>query len=301
MIGGRALDRVVAVLAEGQGSGVLLDRRYVLTAWHVVESGAVEAIHPSARSTTPCKVIWENKALDVALLRADAPLVSAERAAPMGLLRTGRVDTPEPLPHCQIVGFPEIQRYGDENALEYDQYRVSVLPMAGHMRRTLVCELDRPPADEAGRRDSPLQGLSGAPVFAGAVLWASSPRSRAVGCTSGWRRPRSRRWRRPWPERTSASTRSPRSRTSPTSTPRTSGSRPVTPRISARSTARRRSSASTNSAGRGPLGPGHRLPQPGGRTRPQGRCPPEPATDVGVLLAPHRHTARRPRPRAAAR
>ncbi|CAM5693201.1 NACHT domain-containing protein OS=Streptomyces fumanus OX=67302 GN=GCM10018772_02170 PE=4 SV=1 [Streptomyces fumanus] len=170
MIGGRALDRVVAVLAEGQGSGVLLDRRYVLTAWHVVESGAVEAIHPSARSTTPCKVIWENKALDVALLRADAPLVSAERAAPMGLLRTGRVDTPEPLPHCQIVGFPEIQRYGDENALEYDQYRVSVLPMAGRMRRTLVCELDRPPADEAGRRDSPLQGLSGAPVFAGAVL-----------------------------------------------------------------------------------------------------------------------------------
>ncbi|CAM5708697.1 hypothetical protein SFUMM280S_01003 [Streptomyces fumanus] len=166
MIGGRALDRVVAVLAEGQGSGVLLDRRYVLTAWHVVESGAVEAIHPSARSTTPCKVIWENKALDVALLRADAPLVSAERAAPMGLLRTGRVDTPEPLPHCQIVGFPEIQRYGDENALEYDQYRVSVLPMAGRMRRTLVCELDRPPADEAGRRAA-LQGLSGAPVFAG--------------------------------------------------------------------------------------------------------------------------------------
>ncbi|MFF5101194.1 NACHT domain-containing protein [Streptomyces sp. NPDC000134] len=171
MIGGRALDRVVAVLADGQGSGVLLDPRHVLTAWHVVGSGAVEAIHPSARSTTACTVIWESKAHDVAVLRADSPLVSAERAAPMGRLRVGRVATPEPLPHCQIVGFPEIQRYGEEGEdLEYDQYRVSVLPMAGRMRRTLVCELDRPPADEAGRRDSPLQGLSGAPVFAGAVL-----------------------------------------------------------------------------------------------------------------------------------
>jgi hypothetical protein len=170
VIGGRALDRVVAVLAEGQGSGVLLTPWHVLTARHVVEGGAVEVIHPSARKTTPCKVTWESKALDVALLRADAALVSAERAAPMGLLRTGRVATPEPLPHCQIVGFPHIQRYGDEDALEYDQYRVSVLPMAGRLRRTLVCELDRPPADEAGRRDSPLRGLSGAPVFAGAVL-----------------------------------------------------------------------------------------------------------------------------------
>ncbi|MEU9557291.1 NACHT domain-containing protein [Streptomyces fumanus] len=170
MIGGRALDRVVAVLAEGQGSGVLLSPWHVLTARHVIEGGAVEVIHPSARNTTPSKVIWENEALDVAVLRADSPLVSVERAAPMGRLRVGRVATPEPLPHCQIVGFPEIQRYGEEDALEYDQYRVSVLPMAGRMRRTLVCELDRPPADEAGRRDSPLQGLSGAPVFAGAVL-----------------------------------------------------------------------------------------------------------------------------------
>ncbi|GAA4794790.1 NACHT domain-containing protein [Streptomyces ziwulingensis] len=171
MIGGKALDRVVVVLGAGQGSGVLLDRRHVLTARHVVERGPVRAIHPSERTPVACTVHWESEDVDMALLRADRPLVGAARAAPMGELRVGRVATAEPLPHCQIVGFPGIQRYGEEGEdLEYDQYRVSVLPMAGRMRKVLVCELDRPAADEAGRPGSPLQGLSGAPVFAGAVL-----------------------------------------------------------------------------------------------------------------------------------
>ncbi|MGW2386729.1 hypothetical protein [Streptomyces sp. NPDC001658] len=64
-----------------------------------------------------------------------------------------------------------IQRYGEcGEDLEYDQYRAAVLPMAGHMRDVLVCELDRPAADERDGRTSPFLGLSGAPVFAGAVL-----------------------------------------------------------------------------------------------------------------------------------
>lgn len=183
MIGGGALDRVVAVLAGGQGSGVLLDRRLVLTAQHVIEgSDAIEVIHPSESTPVACTVMWADKDADVAVLHAGSDVLSAERAAPLGGVRFGRIATGSPLPHCQIVGFPAIQRYGDLGEdLEYDQYRASVLPMAGRMRNVLVCELDRPAADEGERRTSPLHGLSGAPVFAGAVLLgivAQVPRNR---------------------------------------------------------------------------------------------------------------------------
>ncbi|MFI9172908.1 NACHT domain-containing protein [Streptomyces lincolnensis] len=172
MIGGRVLDRVVVVLGAGQGTGVLLDRRTVMTARHVIEGvDAVEVIHPAADAPVTCTVLWADRESDVALLQATDDVISAERAAPLGSLRVGTVATWSPLAHCQIVGFPQIQRYGERGEdLEYDQYRAAVLPMAGRMRNVLVCELDRPAADERGGGTSPFLGLSGAPVFAGAVL-----------------------------------------------------------------------------------------------------------------------------------
>jgi hypothetical protein len=128
-------------------------------------------VHPSSGEPVACRVAWADEERDTALLCAVSDVISAERAAPLGRIRFGKVGTRAPLPHCQIVGFPRIQRYGeDDEDLEYDQYRVSVLPMAGRMKGSLTCELDRPAADERGTGTSPLRGLSGAPVFAGPVL-----------------------------------------------------------------------------------------------------------------------------------
>jgi hypothetical protein len=162
----------VAVLGSGQGSGALIGQRMVLTAWHVIEGDdAVRVAHPSGRAPVPCQVLWKDSALDAALLLTEEDVISAERAAPLGLVRVGEVATRSPLPHCQIVGFPQTQRYGERGEdLEYDQYRATVLPMAGRLRNVLVCELDQPAAAERDGRTSPVQGLSGAPVFAGAVL-----------------------------------------------------------------------------------------------------------------------------------
>ncbi|QOV38570.1 NACHT domain-containing protein [Streptomyces ferrugineus] len=171
MIAGSVSDRVVVVLGEGQGSGVLLGRNLVLTAQHVVGGGGrVEVIHPSSRHPVPCFVTWADESLDAAVLLADSEVIGPELSGPLGQIRVGGVGTGAPLPHCQIVGFPGIQRYGGLGDLEYDQFRATVLPLAGRMRDVLVCELDVPPADERGADVSPLAGLSGAPVFAGAVL-----------------------------------------------------------------------------------------------------------------------------------
>ncbi|MET8826156.1 NACHT domain-containing protein [Streptomyces sp. NPDC004610] len=176
-----ALDRVVVVQGTGagadagQGSGVLLDAYIVLTAAHVVAGqDTAEVIHPAYGRPVPCKVAWASAELDVALLAADRVVIGGERAAPLGAIRYGRIATASPVPHCQIVGFPDIQRYGPHGTqgdeLEYDQYAVSVLPMAGRVRDLLVCQLGQSAADEHGPARSPLAGLSGAPVFAGAVL-----------------------------------------------------------------------------------------------------------------------------------
>jgi len=173
VIGGRALDRVVVVRGEQtQGSGVLLDRRRVLTAWHVVAgSEHIEVIHPSSGKPVPCQIHHGGERLDVVVLVATSDVIDDRLATPMGRLRHGRVATGAPLPHCEIVGFPRIQRYGERGEdLEYDQYRATVLPMAGRIKGALTCELDQPAADGPGDGTSPLAGLSGAPIFAGRVL-----------------------------------------------------------------------------------------------------------------------------------
>ncbi|MGW2511621.1 NACHT domain-containing protein [Streptomyces scopuliridis] len=163
--------RVVAVRGQTQGTGVLLTPRLVLTSAHVVGGDDRPLIaHPGRAGQVVSEVQWRDESLDTALLFTEHDLIDAERAAPLGRLRIGALATTSPLPHCQIVGFPDIQRYGDDGALELDQYRASVLPSAGSLRSVLVCELDHPPAAERHDGTSPLQGLSGSPVFAGPVL-----------------------------------------------------------------------------------------------------------------------------------
>ncbi|MFJ9027755.1 NACHT domain-containing protein [Streptomyces sp. NPDC102274] len=164
-------DRVVAVLGDAQGTGVLLAPHLVLTCAHVVGGSKTPAIaHPSRAGHIATEVQWRDDALDTALLYIDHSGLDAEWFPPFGRLRIGALATESPLPHCEILGFPDIQRYGDDGALDLDQYRATVLPAAGSVRGALVCELDHPAAAERHDGTSPLEGLSGAPVFAGPVL-----------------------------------------------------------------------------------------------------------------------------------
>ncbi|MFI9586494.1 NACHT domain-containing protein [Streptomyces sp. NPDC052236] len=165
--------RVVAVLGAKQGTGVLLSPRFILTCEHVLGGDLrLEVAHPSRAGRVGCQVYWSSKTLDAALLLADHDVIDADMArhASFGHIRLGSLSHSSPLPNCQIVGFPDIQRYGNERALELDQYLVTVLPAAGTLRSALVCEFDRPPAAERDNGSSPLEGLSGSPIFAGPVL-----------------------------------------------------------------------------------------------------------------------------------
>ncbi len=166
-----AIERAVVVLAAGsQGSGVMLSPRLVLTSAHVLHHKEwIHTVHPASERPFPSKTVWRDDELDAALLLVGEELVDPKQWA-LSRLRWGAVGTSDPLPGCQIVGFPAVQRFGPEEHLEYDQLTGTVLPMAGRIRSTLVCEFDRAPVATPRQGESPFAGLSGAPLFAGAVL-----------------------------------------------------------------------------------------------------------------------------------
>ncbi|MFJ6353951.1 NACHT domain-containing protein [Streptomyces sp. NPDC092046] len=152
---------VFAVLGRRQGSGVLVAPGILLTSAHVLDGArSAVAVAPN-RDATRLRVVWSDDRLDAALLQGDTG------GTPTPPLST--VITTRPIPGCEILGYPRIQRH-DGQKLDLDQFTGTVLPMAGLLRRTLTVELDHPPvtADEDG--PSPLAGLSGAPVFAGERL-----------------------------------------------------------------------------------------------------------------------------------
>ncbi|WP_328829782.1 NACHT domain-containing protein [Streptomyces sp. NBC_00252] len=126
--------------------------------------------HPRSADLVLCEVVWYSTELDAALLRAEQYVLSADQMAVLGSIRLGELATDSPLPHCEIVGFPDVQRYGAERRLDLDHYTGTVLPMAGRVRGDLTCALDLPAATERGDGTSPLAGLSGSPLFAGPVL-----------------------------------------------------------------------------------------------------------------------------------
>ncbi|MFI6337953.1 NACHT domain-containing protein [Streptomyces sp. NPDC050535] len=170
-------DRAVVVLGQTQGSGVALNGRLVLTCAHVVGTGdTVEIAHPGRPKPIGAEVVWRDPRLDAALLIADADLPCASH------VRVGHLDTARPLPQCEAIGYPDIQRRGPEGHLASDQYTGTVLPAAGRPRSVLTFAFDQPPAAEPPDGRSPLAGMSGAPVFAGDVLLGivtGIPRGRA--------------------------------------------------------------------------------------------------------------------------
>ncbi|MEV7020059.1 NACHT domain-containing protein [Streptomyces sp. NPDC093991] len=165
-----AVDRTVAILAGSQGTGVMLTPRLVLTSAHVLwDREWIRVVHPESEQPLPARTMWRDDDSDVALLLTGEELVDPERWE-LPRLRWGTFGAPDPLPGCQIVGFPAVQRFGPTGHLKYDQLTGTVLPMAGRIRSTLVVEFDRAPVADPAPGESPLAGLSGAPVFAGAVL-----------------------------------------------------------------------------------------------------------------------------------
>ncbi|MFE6178287.1 NACHT domain-containing protein [Streptomyces sp. NPDC056464] len=165
-----AVERSVVVLAGSQGSGVMLSPRLVLTSAHVLRNREwIRTVHPESEQPLPSRAVWQDEESDVALLLTGEELVDPEQWA-LARLRWGVVGSPDPLPGCQVVGFPAVQRYGPDDQLEYDQLTGTVLPMAGRIRSMLVCEFDRAPVTAPRPGESPFAGLSGAPLFAGSVL-----------------------------------------------------------------------------------------------------------------------------------
>ncbi|WP_230396460.1 serine protease [Streptomyces blattellae] len=165
-----AVERSVVVLAGSQGSGVMLSPRLVLTSAHVLRNREwIRTVHPESKQPFPSRAVWQDEESDVALLLTGEELVDPQRWA-LARLRWGVIGSPDPLPGCQVVGFPAVQRFGPADQLEYDQLTGTVLPMAGRIRTMLVCEFDRAPVTAPKPGESPFAGLSGAPVFAGSVL-----------------------------------------------------------------------------------------------------------------------------------
>ncbi|MFJ2743480.1 NACHT domain-containing protein [Streptomyces sp. NPDC087440] len=156
----------VIVLGKQQGSGVRLGRA-VLTCAHVIEGPqkASTILLPGERTARQCTLVWIDRNLDAALLQVDN-LVFFE---PLSLPRLGTVDTHRALPHCEVYGYPKIQRY-DGQKPDSDHFTGTLLPSASLIRRDLAFEFDRPPAGDPGDGSSPLAGLSGAPVFCGDLL-----------------------------------------------------------------------------------------------------------------------------------
>ncbi len=232
--------RAVVVQGRRQGSGVILNRRLVLTCAHVIEEPPdtgqervgtgrdgdrtspqeryavipyeaalaaqhdggpapradlvvthpvdapaprrpdVTVVHPDTGPVT-CSLAWIDHEQDAAVLYAAADLPFTTH------VRTGRLDTHQPLPDCQIIGYPEVQRRARRVAC--DQFTGTVLPVAGRPGTGLTFAFDQlpaePPADirevrprlqgpfgtsSTGPGKTLLAGLSGAPVFAGEVL-----------------------------------------------------------------------------------------------------------------------------------
>ncbi|QGZ49581.1 NACHT domain-containing protein [Streptomyces sp. QHH-9511] len=169
---GRGVVAVHSQRSGQQGSGVLLTDDTVLTCAHVLEAGfSAWASVPGRRDRVLCRVVWSDQQLDAALLQAPESLIPGTvTTLNTTTVRLGTVATERPLPDCEIVGFPRVQRYDEGRRLESDQYTGTVLPLAGLIRRTMVLELDRASVTERDDGASPLAGLSGAPVFAGSGL-----------------------------------------------------------------------------------------------------------------------------------
>ncbi|MEV4435898.1 NACHT domain-containing protein [Streptomyces sp. NPDC049585] len=158
--------RLAAVLGERQGSGVLLTSDLVLTSAHVVGSRSTATVLPMGGYThSNCDVVWRDTEGDAALLHAGKPVLLAARPT----VRLGTLAGDWPVPDCQALGFPQVQRYAG-GQLEAVQVTGTVMPVSGRARKRYVLRSEHHPPADVPDGSSPWAGLSGGPVFAGPVL-----------------------------------------------------------------------------------------------------------------------------------
>lgn len=183
--GGPVPERLAAVLCGGrQGSGCLLSPRVVLTAAHVVAHGSdIRVVVPGGRGPVRCERVWqrEDASCDAALLLADEPLTDDDPDRAWN--PWGRIRGIAPVPGCEAIGFPYVQR-GGEGRLESEHVTGTVKRGSALLRQAYVIDIDQVPAPRADG-GSPWAGFSGAALFA---------RGRLVGVVTadaeGWRHSR---------------------------------------------------------------------------------------------------------------
>ncbi|MEU2515317.1 NACHT domain-containing protein [Streptomyces syringium] len=162
-------DRLVAVQGHQQGSGLLLTPRLVLTSAHVLgpDPAEVTILGLDGRRPVSCDVLWAGHPdrCDAALLKTRHAVA---REGDLATLRWGEIVTRQPVQGCQALGFPQVQRFGDDE-LEAVQVPGTLVPLSGRLRGRYVLRSDHhPPSSRAD--GSPWAGLSGGPVLIGQLL-----------------------------------------------------------------------------------------------------------------------------------
>ncbi|GGZ19175.1 NACHT domain-containing protein [Streptomyces poonensis] len=168
--GGPVTERLVAVRCGGRrGSGYLLSPRIVLTAAHVVAQGSDLRVHmPGRHEPVRCERVWqrEDPSCDAALLLAGEPLTDDDPDRAWN--RWGRVSGIAPLPGCEAIGYPYVQRDGAGH-LESEHVTGTLKRGSALMRQVYVIDIDQVPAPRTGG-GSPWAGFSGAALFARGLL-----------------------------------------------------------------------------------------------------------------------------------
>ncbi|POX52824.1 serine protease [Streptomyces sp. Ru72] len=160
--------RIAAVLGTRQGSGYLLTPRLVLTAGHVVQNRYLAKVATlGGVGEVECRVVWSrhDRECDAALLLAKRDLIPAELAEHLEPVRWGVPSGLAPMESCQAIGFPQMQRDG-EDGLDTEQIVGTFKPGSRMVRSRHV--LDSPYTPPLARTEgpSPWAGMSGAALFA---------------------------------------------------------------------------------------------------------------------------------------